>query len=588
MLVLGACVACTACAEAPVKPSDLQLGDYSHVQRHGSWTVRQRIRLDDIPGISVALVDNQEIVWAQGFGWADQARKIRASAETIYRAGSLAKPLTAMAVMQLVENRRLSLDDPLSKHLPDLRMLPRFPGKHDASIRHVLTHHAGLPSDRLKGMLSMAPDPFGSLVTALADEAPSSPPGRSFAYSNVGYSLLGEIVQRLAGRPFADHMSDSVFRPLGMSGAAFSPRASTSIHAAKGYRDGHEVHEPGLRDVPAGGLNASVLDIARFLRMVFAEGAVGGTPLLKRETVAEMTRQQNLDVPLDLGLQVGFGWRINGLPGLDFDATGPVLHHAGATLLFRSMMIALPRHRLGIVVMSNDASSEDAIEEIAVGILRNALEARTGIRPPSTPPVPLARTMPPASDLESWTGWWATPFGSVHIQPDRKGLVAALGPDQLNLAPREDGRWIPSGRSASRLPPILRSLAFLLQRVGDDDVLAVRRADRDVPFGLPMPILRIPDEWKARTGRYVLANRGEDAVYPGEIDLSIGDGFLVLTGRMAGLDRGNWQFALAPVSASDAAVAGIGRGSGLLLRAVEFEGAPFLHFSGYLMRRVGD
>jgi len=114
-----------------------------------------------------------------------------------------------------------------------------------------------------------------------------------------------------------------------MSRSSFSPSADRTPFAAKGYRKGKEAEDPPLRDVPAGGLNASVLDLSRFVRMVLAGGKAGDRQIIKPETLAEMMRPQNADVPLDLDFSVGFGWMLSGLGDIDIQNAGPVAHHAG-------------------------------------------------------------------------------------------------------------------------------------------------------------------------------------------------------------------------------------------------------------------
>jgi CubicO group peptidase (beta-lactamase class C family) len=216
-----------------------------------------------------------------------------------------------------------------------------------------MTHHSGLPSDYLKGMWTRNPEPFTRVSDRLNAEYMANPPGTLFSYSNLGVTLLGDAVGKVAGRDFASHVRDEILLPLGMSRSSFSPTTDRSPLAAKGYRRGAEAEDPPLRDVPAGGLNTSVLDLARFVRMVLADGKAGDRRIVKPETVAEMLRPQNAGIPLDLDFRVGLGWMLGGLGDIDIRNGGPVAHHAGATLLFHAQMIVLPERKLGVVVLAN-------------------------------------------------------------------------------------------------------------------------------------------------------------------------------------------------------------------------------------------
>ena len=124
--------------------------------------------------------------------------------------------------------------------------------------------------------------------------------------------------------------------------------------------------------MPAGGLNTSVQDLARFPSMVFAEGKASGKPLLKPDTLHEMLRPQNGDVALDLGLRTGLAWMLGGLGGIDIANAGTVAHHSGATLLFHSQLIALPDHKLGVAVMANSGRSPP--ERCSAGMVSTTMD----------------------------------------------------------------------------------------------------------------------------------------------------------------------------------------------------------------------
>lgn len=274
--VLVATSALAACAAAPKRPDPVPRGDYSYTREYLPRLIKLEMKRHDVTGLSIALVDDQKVVWAEGFGFADEANKVPASPETIYRVGSISKLFTASAAMQLTEEGKFDIDKPLATYLPEFSVKSRFSDASPITPRTLMTHHSGLPSDYLKGMWTKDPEPFTGLVKRVRDEFAAYPPNYVFSYSNLGVDLLGHAVERAAGRDFVGRVDASLLAPLGMTRSSFSPRPDMEPFLSKGYRRGKETFEPPLRDVPAGGLHSSVLDLSRFMQMIFAEGSSGG------------------------------------------------------------------------------------------------------------------------------------------------------------------------------------------------------------------------------------------------------------------------------------------------------------------------
>jgi len=396
------------CAGMPTRPESTARGDYSYTKEYITWLIQKEMKGNDVTGLSIALVDDQRVVWAQGFGYADEANRVPATPDTIYRVGSISKLFTATAAMQLVEQGKLDIDKPLSTCLPEFSVKSRFPDAGPITPRTLMTHHSGLPSDFLKGMWTKNPEPFTNVVNLIRDEYAQYPPDFVFSYSNLGVSLLGNAVERIAGRPYASHMDEAVLRPLGMNYSSFSARSDTASPMAKGYRKGKETEEPMLRDVPAGGLHTSVLDLSRFMEMVFARGRAGERRILREETLAEMLRPQNGGVPLDHDFRTGLGWM---LTEVGIENAGKVAWHDGATLVYRSQLIILPEQKLGVVVLSNSATAGTVVHKVASEALKLALEAKTGIRQPERNK-PVERDIGlSAKERSEWAGTTPPPSG---------------------------------------------------------------------------------------------------------------------------------------------------------------------------------
>ncbi len=224
------------CSTAPLRPESVTRGDYDTTRAYVTDLIRYEMNRSSVAGLSIALVDDQHVVWAEGFGYADRERKLPAAADTLYRVGSMTKLFTVTAAMQLVEQGKVALDRPLHTYLPDFSIRERSTDAGPITPRLLMTHHAGLPRDRLKGFMNPEPPPFTTLVEAFRDEYAPYPPGQLFSYSNVGISLLGSLVQEVSGEPYTEYVRQSVMEPLGMEDASLEHGRSASPHMAKGYR----------------------------------------------------------------------------------------------------------------------------------------------------------------------------------------------------------------------------------------------------------------------------------------------------------------------------------------------------------------
>lgn len=425
-----------ACAGAPPRPTELAVGDDAAVVRHLEAWLAHRMRSEGIAGLSIAVVDGPRVVWAHGAGWADANARQPATADTVYRMGSITKLFTATATMRLAEAGRIDPDAPLTAVLPDLQMRDRHAGGAQVAFtaRQLMSHHAGLPRDLTGGMWGDAVAPMRSVLPTLTTVDTAYPAGQVFSYSNLGFTLLGLAVEQLSGEDYATHVERTLLGPLGMHTASIT--AALPDAAARAHSDGRVVPEMALRDIAAGGLNASVLDMSRFMIAVLDPE----DRLLPQAARGAMQQAQNAGNPMDLDVKTGLGWLLN-MPGSDSPAgVGPVIQHDGATLHFSSRLIALPAHRLGVVVASNSAEAGPTVHAAAAYALELFLEARSGPRV-ARPDRFAAREQPwRPEELAVWPGHYSTLAGHVRVSRDGERLHADLAGIRFELIPDSQGR----------------------------------------------------------------------------------------------------------------------------------------------------
>ncbi|WP_161493305.1 serine hydrolase [Zoogloea sp. LCSB751] len=583
--ILAAALLLAGCAAAPSRPLELVRNDDARVQDYATRLIEHEMRKQSIVGLSVAVVDDQKLLWARGFGFADREKGVPATPATLYRVGSISKLFTDSAAMQLAEQGRLDIDAPLNRVLPGFSIRSRFADAPPITLRGLMTHHAGLPRDYLKDFFTETPPPFTSVIPLLADTDTAYAPGTVLSYSNLGITLVGAAVERAAGQPFAEHLRTSLLAPLGMAEASFSAGPSASPLMARGYDKGQLRDEPALRDVPAGGLNASVTDLARFASMVFADGQAQGGQVLKAATVAEMLRPQNADVPLDLDGRIGIGWFI-GKPLLRHG--GKVVHHGGATYNFHSTLVALPEHKLAVVVLSNSAGSAAAVDRIATEVLSVVLEARSGLRPPPVA-VPAAAGPLPEAEATRWEGDYATLFGYVRVERRGNALSAEVLGTRLDLAPRADGRLGLGYRLLGLFPVGLGEIGqsgLSRRTVAGREVLVAERQGLEALVGEKLPPPAQPGWVRPYLGRYAISNLGKDVPLFKEIRVRESAGYPLLEVQVQ--NGPPVRQVLLPQGEDRALILGSLADSGETVHCRKANDTVECRFAGYVLTRVGD
>lgn len=311
----------------------------------------------DAPGASVLVLRDGVPMLRKAYGLADREQRIVATPATNYRLASITKQFTAAAILLLVDEGRMSLDDSLQRWLPSLPALAD-----SITVRHLLTHSSGLidyedvmPSD-FTGQLHDA-DVLRLLET---QETTYFPPGSGYRYSNSGYALLALMVERASGQTFADFLRLRIFQPLGMTNTlAFVAGGPAVANRAYGYSESaagwiRTDQSPTSAVLGDGGIYSSIDDLAKW------DAALYDDRLLSDQSRELMfTPHVTTDEP---DIRYGFGWRI----------TGETLWHSGESIGFRNVIVRYPLRRLTVIVLSNRDDPEPyatarAIAELAIG-----------------------------------------------------------------------------------------------------------------------------------------------------------------------------------------------------------------------------
>jgi CubicO group peptidase (beta-lactamase class C family)/D-alanyl-D-alanine dipeptidase len=371
-----------------------------------------------LPALAVAIVEGDRILWRKDFGDADSEAKIPASADTVYRVGSVSKLFTDIGVMQLVEHGELDLDVPIQKILPDFR--PKNPFGSFLTLRELMSHRSGLVREPPVGHYFDPTEPtLAATVASLNDTELVYPPGTHTKYSNAGIAVVGYVLERGAGEPFARYLKRAVLEPMGMSSSAFEPEAAWKPHLAKARMWGYDTRDfPAptfeLGIAPAGSLYTTTTDLTRFLRVLFAGGATsGGGRILRKETLDRMWA-----LPAGQKAGYGIGFRIGEIAG--HRAVG----HNGAIYGFATALAALPDDKLGAVAVATRDAANSVTNRVVQEAMRLLLAARAGA------PLPEVATTEPleASRARELAGRYAAGNDSLDLT-EQFGELDALGGD---------------------------------------------------------------------------------------------------------------------------------------------------------------
>lgn len=381
-----------------------------------------------IPGLSIAVVREGEVIYANGFGARDFERNLPATSDTLYGIGSVTKSFVALAIMQLLKQGKLGLDDPARKYIP---LKIGRPGK-QITIKHLLTHSSGIPSlgtstialQRGMGLEVWVPwggvDDFYRHLNDAGYEIAADPSERFF-YLNAGYRMLGHIIQKVSGTRFDDYITKNILKPLGMERTTLSkaeymkdPDRMTPYRRDKdGKPIPTEFPYPNVADNPqfafiaaAGGVISSVRELTKYLSMNIDMGTYEGEELVSKELIEEMQRP-HVERSRNLygSYWYGFGW------GITENFLGAkMVSHGGSILVSTAHLAFVPEHKIGVAMASNIAGFPHA------AIAQGALAALMGYNPEEVVP-----TIKIWKRMETLTGKYETYKGLAKAEVVNRG-----------------------------------------------------------------------------------------------------------------------------------------------------------------------
>ncbi len=360
----------------PLLPAQNVLPSAAYKPLAGQLTsiVQHEMKDKGIPSIAIALVDDQEVVWAQGFGWQDEAQKIPATAHTIFRVGSVSKLFTDIGIMQMVEKGTLDLDAPVQQYIPDFS--PQNPFHTPITLRQLMSHRSGLLREPPVGNYFDDSGPsLQQTILSLNKTALVYAPGTRTKYSNAGVAAAGYVLQTLNHEPYPEYLKKSVLLPLNMQESSFAPDPRLMGALGTGYiwsYDGLWFKAPSfqLGEGPCGAMYTTVTDLGKFLSALFNNGSANGQQVVQAKTLQAMWTPQ-FDSPGSAS-NFGLGFQLSKFEG------HRKVGHGGSIYGFATQLEALPDDKLGVIVVTTLDSTNAVASHIAEDALRGMLATRAG------------------------------------------------------------------------------------------------------------------------------------------------------------------------------------------------------------------
>jgi CubicO group peptidase (beta-lactamase class C family) len=308
--------------------------------------IQAEMQRQHIPGLALLVARDGAIVKAQGFGLANVELEVPVKPETVFQSGSVGKQFTATAVMMLVEEGKIKLDDPITNYFKDAPATWS-----QVTVGELLSHTAGF-TDYPKSFNFRKDYTEDELFKVIAGTPLAFPPGTKWDYSNLGYATLGILIHRVTGKFYGDFLQEKIFQPLGMTTTRIMSEADIIPNRAAGYRlvkgelKNQEWVAPTVNTSADGSLYFSILDLAKWDAALYTE------KLLKRSSLEEMWTPTKLSNGQPNSDNYGFGWDIENIDGHH------LLDHGGAWQGFRTHISRYVDDKLTVVVLANLAEAD--------------------------------------------------------------------------------------------------------------------------------------------------------------------------------------------------------------------------------------
>lgn len=579
----------SGCTSTSTNIKNADIGNQPDIMTDLIEFIDSEMKIKKITGLSIAVADSNGLLWSEGFGVANKKNNEPFTDITISNTGSVSKVITATAIMSLVEKKLIDLDEPVSTYLPEFNPSGSNQQNRPITVRMLLNHESGLESDAFQDFFLGYETPedylysYRKAIDAVNKSGIVREPYEIFSYCNLGYSLLGNIVERVQGENFQEAVKTLVFDPIGMDDSTFIIDDVPVDRMAMGYLAGKPEPVPYIRDMPAGSLNSSARDMGAFLQSMLASYH-SDSGLLQSETIKEMFIPSNESVKNDLDFKVGITWWVVDLKKLPGEY---IVGHGGDLPPYHAMALFLPDRDLSIFIMVNSINGVGSfsLTDIISKTVRSFVEIK------GQAPVLDALEKSPVIDIPEslktdLLGYYASSAGLSEIKLSGKKLKIFTFNKWFDVHYHADNTITLGYKLLGIIPlklPVFDELSVSLEDMNGDSSINLRIQDILIAPSVRIEPVEIDPAWLARSGRYENTQSEVKPVYTDfKIELDKKSGFLCISLKSSG----EWsKFPLETKDSTNAQLMGIGRGLGGIIQVNTSDSGETLSFLNYELKK---
>ena len=486
--------------------------------------IRNKLRQQRIPGAAVALVHEGRVIFSRCYGYGDTRGKVAITEDTYFMLGSLTKSFTALAVLKLIEQGKIDPNIDIKNYVPGFSIKSLYDGETLITVNHLLAHTSGLMIDYYVHLTGEKKYSNADFLSQLRKEYLCFKPGSACKYSNIGYRLLGLIIEQVTGEQFESYIEKEVFKPLGLNHSSFDYTVDMALHMSKGHIGNTETSRVDNEDKAASGLFSTLKDLTAFLKFLSSRASQlpGG---INNDRIIDLIIKNTdpaIDTFYDSKNIYSSGWYLD---SYQFNGIHTVLSSSGNINGFSTAMTYLPEERLGIIILTNSSLGWKANMDIIARGLRGLIDATRG---PGTRRTDgeTQKNIESTAEYESLCGRYVGFGPIVDIFQKKNRLYAKFkGPAAL-LIPEGDGVFRPVLRILSLLDMDVARFTdyesirfrFSNNRRGDKLLYMEARLGEST-FSLPLHHIQksnIPKAYGSYYGTWVL---DENEAYPSILKL---------------------------------------------------------------------
>jgi len=377
IIVLSFILLCLNCSSLHPDRSVFKKGDFQGAAAVLDTIIRNDLKKQRIPGAAVALVHEGRVIFSRCYGYADTGKKVPITEDTYFMVGSLTKSFTALAVLKLIEQGKIDPNIDIKTYLPGFSIRNLYEGEATITVNRLLTHTSGLMIDYYAHLTGEKKYSNADLLSQLQNEYLCFMPGSASKYSNIGYRLLGMMIEQVTHEGFESYVDKEVFKPLGMNKSSFHYTEDMALHMSKGHNGDTEITRVDNEDKSASGLFSTLKDMTVFLKFL-SSGIIPSTGGINHDAIIDsIIKNANpaIDTFYDSKNIYSTGWYLN---SYQFQGIHTVLSSSGNINGFSTAMTYLPEERLGIVVLTNSSLGWKANMDIIARGLRGLVDATRG------------------------------------------------------------------------------------------------------------------------------------------------------------------------------------------------------------------